>query len=130
MLLPFEGSAQPTTAEAETRKEERILEQFRISLKSEIPGIVEATIYDLLAYEKLHPSTDCSGFVAQLDELEHEHAAPAVSYKAYLAKMVVLRRSLIEFAILHGEDAPQDTFRRIADQLKERMLVSNEQATD
>jgi len=125
--LAFVASAfaQPGYTETQKRIQLLAVKNFRHSLQSDINGVVEGTLYDIVLYKKYYPGLDYNGIVDQLNDLAVTSRVPQVRYKAHLASMYFSGAD--RFNIVPAQDVwDQDSvFRQIAEQLEKDLLSSN-----
>jgi hypothetical protein len=125
--LAFAASAfaQPGTVEKQQHYQALAMNNFRHALKSDIQGVVEGTIFDVVVYKKYYPELDYNGILERLNDLAVESKEPLVRYKAHLASMYLTSGEQI--AIVPAKDPwDQDAvFRQIAEQLEKNLLSSN-----
>ena len=97
-ILIFAFSAASQTNELEGRKfnHQRNFKVFESSLQSDIPGIVESTIYTVVEYKNRFPDLNYSRLGNELDEVARDNKDVAISYKARLASMYLTYRTTPE----------------------------------
>jgi hypothetical protein len=117
--------AQPGPSPKSSNVIARDIRNFEASLECDVPGVVEATLYNLVAYKALYPSADFSTCVREIEQLSKRSNGDAVSYKAYLALTFFRNSERMSLTIVSGEKAQQETFLQIADQLNSRLLATN-----
>jgi hypothetical protein len=103
---------------------EKAMQIFPSSLKSDIPGIVESTIYNVVVYKSIFPEKNFDDVVNVLNTVARENEDPAIRYKAYLAEMYLNSSANLS---LKPESPAQDheyIFIQIADQLEKNLLVA------
>jgi hypothetical protein len=117
--------AQPNYSEKNRPDLEKALQIFPASLKSDVPGIVESTIYNVVVYKKYFPEKDYAKIVNVLNSVARENEDPAIRYKAYLAEMYLNSNAKVD---IKPESPAQDheyIFIQIADQLEKNLLVAD-----
>jgi hypothetical protein len=126
MLLAFSIGTYAQPNYSEKRKDiERALQVFPASLKSNIQGIVESTIYNVVVYKNYFPAKNYDNIVSVLNSVARENEDPAIRYKAYLAEMYLNSSASVS---LKPESPAQDheyIFIQIADQLEKNLLVAD-----
>ena len=98
---------------------------FPQCLKSDYPGIVESTIYNIVILKKLNPEGNYSGLIKALNNIAEKDADPSIRYKAHLATIYL---NFSEIINVKPEITTYDQdyiFDQIADQLKNKSLASN-----
>jgi len=117
--------AQPNYNEKTRPDIEKAMQIFPASLNSNIPGIVESTIYNIVLYKKYFPEKNYDRIVNVLNSVARENEDPAIRYKAYLAEMYLNTSAKVE---IKPESPAQDheyIFIQIADQLEKNLLVAD-----
>ena len=100
------------------------LKLFSISLESDIPGIVESTIYNVILAKKYYPEGNYSSILNRLNEIVEKYSDPLISYKAHLATIYLTFSNLIEIWPISRTFEREYIFRQIAEQLNKRLLGS------
>lgn len=116
--------AQPNYSEKGRPDIEKALKIFPESLKSNVPGIVESTIYNIVVYKKYFPEKDYNKILSVLNTVARENENPAIRYKAYLAEMYINAGSKIEVKPVTPASEHEYIFIQIADQLEKNLLVA------
>lgn len=117
--------AQPGSGERQKQFQSRVIENFRASLTSDIQGVVEWTILDVVVYKKYFPTLDYNGIVDRLNRLAATSKIPLVSYKAYLASMYLSHGDKIDIVPSKEPEQEAGVFKQIAEQLEKNLLTSN-----
>lgn len=122
----FTASAQlaPSTARQQEIRQERVLENFRVSLKSDYLGVVEGTIYNIVVYKKNYPQLDYSELVKALNRSSLEDENVAVRFKAHLASLYLTHDAAIEIVPVTNPADHEYLFKQIAQQLETKFLVA------
>ena len=129
LLISADANAQGDKAEDVKAVDETVMAQraFKIiptSLESEIPGIVESTIYNTVVTKKYFPRGDYSGIIRKLNEIGEKDPDPSIRYKAHLASIYLNFSGMIDVKVKHNVFDHEYIFRQIADQLENQLLVS------
>lgn len=98
------------------------------SLESEIPGIVESSIYNVILLKKYYPSADYSWIIDKLNEISEKNTDPSIRFKAHLASTYLNFSSLINVqpkSHKKYEFDPEYIYKQITDQLENKLFVSN-----
>jgi len=66
---------------------QKLMKSFDASLRSDVPGIVESTKYNLVDYKCMFPDREYSRFVQVLNDVARSSADSTIAYKATLARM-------------------------------------------
>jgi hypothetical protein len=117
--------AQPGTVERQQHFQALTMKNFRYALKSDIQGVVEGTIFDVVVYKKYYPELDYSGILDRLNDLAVEGKAPLVRYKAHLASMYLTSGEQINIVPAKDTWDQDAVFRQIAEQLEKNLLSSD-----
>lgn len=125
LALGASAFAQPGAVERQKRLQTLTMENFRYALKSDIQGVVEGTIFDVVVYRKYYPQLDYNGIVDRLNDLAVEGKVPQVRYKAHLASMYFSAGGQINIVPAQDPWDQDSVFRQIAEQLEKNLLSSN-----
>ena len=106
-------------------RQEKALQNFRASLKSDCTGIVEGTIYNVVVFKKYYPELDYSSVLSLLNQSAQAHEDASVRFKAHLAAMYLTSEPGIEIVPLARPSDHEYLFRQIAQQLEKKFLVTN-----
>ena len=117
--------AQPKYSAKDRPDIEKAMKIFPESLKSNVPGIVESTIYNVVVYKKYFPEKDYSKVLSVLNSVARENENPAIRYKAYLAEMYLNSGSRIDIKPTTPALEHEYIFIQIADQLEKNLLVAD-----
>jgi hypothetical protein len=125
LIFAFTGSAQTNGTESRSLNHERTFKVFETSLQSDIPGIVESTIYTVVLYKNRFPDLDYSRLGNELDEVARDNKDVAISYKARLASMYLTYSSNIQITPVSPAVDHEYLFRQIAEQLEQKLLAAH-----
>ena len=103
---------------------QKLIRIFPESLNSNIPGIVESTIYNIVVLKKYYPSGDYDHIIDMLNRISDQYPEPSIRYKAHLASMYLSMSNIVVHPLMKVEDHGY-IFKQIADQLENKLLVSN-----
>lgn len=103
----------------------KLMKDFEISLKSDVPGVVESTIYNLVEYKSAFPDRDYSRQISALKKIARDHADSTLVYKANLAGMYLTYGTRIESASVFNPEYHETAFRVVAEQLVKKFLLSS-----
>jgi hypothetical protein len=117
--------AHPNYSEKSRPDIEKAFKFFPSSLKSEIPGIVESTIYNVVVYKKYFPEKNYDKIVNALNVVARENSDPAIRYKAYLAATYLNSASKVDIKPESPAEEHEYIFIQIADQLEKNLLVAD-----
>lgn len=97
--------------------------QFLVSLDSKLQGIVEATIYNVIAEKKYYPSADYSEMIDKLNNIAEENSDPSIRVKAYLASIYLSASDIIDvMPKFHTYDYDY-IYKQITEQLENKLLA-------
>ena len=102
----------------------RLMTAFDQSLQSDVPGIVESTIYNLVEYKSYFPDRDYSRFNRTLSDIARRSKDPSIAYKASLATMYLTYGSTIEDSTVFSPYHHEAAFELVAKQLTKKFLLS------
>ncbi len=105
---------------------ERAFSTCPASLDSEIPGIVESTIYNIICIKKFYPQADYSDIISKLNEISEKNSDPSISFKAHLASIYLTIGDLIDVQPEKGRFEHEYLFKQITEQLENKLLVTND----
>ena len=66
------------------------------SLDSEIPGIVESTIYNIICIKKFYPKPNYSEIISKLNDISENNLDPSIRLKAHLASIDLTTNNIID----------------------------------
>jgi methyltransferase-like protein len=125
LALAATAFAQPGDVDRHKRFQALTMENFRSSLTSDIQGVVEWTILDVVVYKKYYPDLDYDRIIPRLNHLAEASKVPMVSYKAYLASMYLSHGDKIALEVPSGIENEENVFKQIAEQLEKNLLSAN-----
>ena len=99
-----------------------------LSLESNIQGIVESSIYNVILLKKYYPAADYSWIIDKLNEISEKNTDPTIRFKAHLASTYLSFSSLINVQPKSHEMYEFDSeyiYKQITDQLENKLFVSN-----
>jgi|WetSurMetagenome_2_1015567.scaffolds.fasta_scaffold793485_1 hypothetical protein len=102
----------------------RFIKSCKNSLHSEISGIVDGALFNLIDYKSEYPDRDYSGVIAALNDFAHENSDPSLVYKATLTKMYLAFGTKIKNEVVLNPEDHAQAFRVVAEQLEKQLLVS------
>jgi hypothetical protein len=127
LAITINASAQTSSTDCTLPKvrQEKILQNFRASLKSDCLGIVEGTIYNVVVFKKYYPGLDYSPLLTELNRSAQANEDASVRFKAHLAAMYLTDDSGLEIVPLARPSDHEYLFRQIVQQLEKKFLVTN-----
>jgi len=119
-----QGIAQIKDVKFESVKFQKIIDKSLVpSLESDIPGIVDGSIYNIVLCRKYFSSLNFTTANAKLKWVIAENASPSLCYKAHLALIYLEHADEITIAPVSKAESTDYIFRQISDELKAKMLV-------
>ena len=123
--------AQEIRINFEPVKFQKILDKaFVPALESNIPGIVEGSIYNIIVCKKYCSTLDFTETTEKLRWLITENKSSSISYKAHLALMYIVDADNINITPKSLPETHDYLFRQLAKELETKMLVSNDALTE
>lgn len=107
-----------------TARAKKAYEVCSSSLNSDIPGIVESSIYNAILIKKYYPGANYSSIISKLNRIAEDNADPSIRFKAHLASIYLTFTDGISIKPKHDTFDHEYLFRQIADQLESKLLVS------
>jgi hypothetical protein len=118
------ASAQPDETRYARYDFQKLMKSFDSSLRSEIPGIVESTIYNLVEYKSFFPEREYARIVRSLDDVARTSPDSTIAFKAALAGMYLSYGSRIDDTSVFTPYDHETAFKTVADQLEKKFLLS------
>ncbi len=94
------------------------------SLESNIPGIVESTIYNLVEIKKYYPAGNYSNVIEKLNDIAQNYPDKTIRAKAYLASIYLSSRDFIEVHPVENYFSHDYIFKQIAEQLENKLVYN------
>ena len=102
------------------------LEMYELNLhRSDIPGIVESTLYAVVECKNRFPDLDYSRLLNTVNKVSQESNGISIGFKAHLVSMYLTHSLEIQIAPVPDSDDHEYLFKQIADQLEKKTLVMN-----
>ena len=98
-------------------------EMIPTSLDSDIPGIVESTIYNAICVKKYYPSADYGRIIDKLNDIAEVYPEASIRVKAHLASIYLSANDIINVVPDHDIYDHNYIYKQIAEQLKNKVLV-------
>jgi len=118
------ASAQPDETRYAKYDFQKLMKSFDSSLRSDIPGVVESTIYNLVEYKSFFPEREYARIVRSLEEVARTSADSTIAYKASLAGLYLSYGSRIEDTSVFTPYDHETAFKVAAEQLEKKFLLS------
>ncbi len=96
---------------------------FEISLKHEVPGVVESSLRVVVLIKLAQPGAPCERITRQVERLALDGPTPAIRYKASLARQVFLNPGMFIVPEYDRFTTDADVFTHISRQLEVAHLV-------
>ena len=94
------------------------------SLNSDIPGIVEAGIYNVILLKKYYPTADYSNIMDKLNSIAEKNMDPSIRFKAHLASIYLSFNEIINVQPVFNFDH-EYIYKQITNQLEKNLVVKN-----
>ena len=95
-----------------------------VSLNSNIQGIVEASIYNVILLRKYYPSANYSDIIDKLNEIAEKNIDPSIRFKAHLASIYLNFYDIIDIRPKFDFDH-EYIYKQITGQLENNLVVYN-----
>lgn len=118
------AAARPDDTTTRNRIVNLSMQNFRQSLKSDIPGVVEGTILDVVVFKKFYPNLDFDGIADRVNDVAESSKVPVISYKAHLASIYLAHPAQFEIVPNTDPEKQDDVFTQIANQLQKQLTAS------
>jgi hypothetical protein len=104
---------------------QKLMHILKSSLKSDIHGVVESTIFTTIQYKSYYPNLDFSGLIAALDDLSQASSDSSISFKAHLATMYLRYGDSLDDRTVFDLDTHENAFQLASEQLTKKFLFSH-----
>ncbi|MEJ2618269.1 MAG: hypothetical protein P8Z35_25155 [Ignavibacteriaceae bacterium] len=109
----------------EELRAQKALKTIPSSLESNIPGIVESSIYNAIVVKNYYPEGNYSDIIDRLNDISKENPDPAIRAKAHLASIYLNSNNIITVEPKHNAFDHEYIFRQITQQLDNKFLISS-----
>ena len=113
----------------ETNKEqlraEKAFKSIPSSLESNIPGIVESSIYNAIVVKNYYREANYDEIIDRLNEISEKNLDPVIRIKAHLATIYLNSSDIINVVPKHNALEHEYIFKQITQQLDNKFLVSS-----
>jgi hypothetical protein len=124
LAVAFSAVAQESHSNEKTFIQKRAFEMFGMDLqRSDIPGVVESTLYTVVECKNSFPDLDYSRILSTVNKVAQENDNSSIAYKAYLASMYLSHSSDIRVKPIPDAENHEYLFKQIADQLEQKFLA-------
>jgi hypothetical protein len=127
LLIAATAGAQPDEARYAKYDFQKLMKSFDSSLRSDIPGIVESTIYNLVEYKSYFPNREYTRAVQELNDIARNSPDSTIAYKAALAGMYLSYGSKVDDAAVFTPYDHESAFKTVSEQLAKKFLLSRSQ---
>jgi len=124
LSMAVTAHAQPDETRYAKYDFQKLMHAFDESLRSDFPGIVESTIYNLVEYKSYFPDREYSRLVQVLNDISRRSADSTIAYKATLAGMYLTYGSRLDDTSVFKPYNHEDAFKVVAEQLEKKFLLS------
>ena len=121
------ASAQPDELRYAKYDFQKLMKSFDSSLHSNVPGIVESTIYNLVEYKSFFPNREYTRAVQELNDVARSSADSTIAYKAALAAMYLTYGTTVEDVTVFTPYDHETAFKNVSEQLAKKFLLSRSQ---
>ena len=104
---------------------DQLLRGFEMATRSDVPGIIESTIYNLVQCKSVFPNREYSHFVRWLDETSAGSGDATIAYKATLASIYLRYGSPLNDPSVFDPGDHEKAFKTVAAQLAAKLLATN-----
>jgi hypothetical protein len=122
--LTATASAQPDESSYAKYDFHKLMKSFDASLRSDVPGIVESTIYNLVEYKSFFPNREYTRAIQTLNDIARNSTDSTIAYKAALAGMYLTYGSRVENVAVFTPYDHESAFKTVSDQLSKKFLLS------
>ncbi len=126
LILSASSFAQPASAHLSNNVLKLSLKAFPSNLESNVPGVVESTIYDAVLLKYYFPKADYSEIIDRLNDIAKKNNDASIRYKAQLASTYLSDTSNIQIVPNASTLEHDYLFRQIAEQLTNKLLVARQ----
>lgn len=95
------------------------------SLKSDVNGVVESTIFILIEMKERYPELNYNNVVEKLDELVSEGNTPTIRYKAQLASLYIKYTNVFAGLKIKDKSNPDGYFKELSNRLVQADVAVN-----
>ncbi len=99
------------------------------ALESEIPGIVEGSLYNIVLCRKYFSALDYTVTLEKLQWLIAENKSSSINYKTHLTLLYLSDANNLTITPKSDPETHDYLFRQLSKELEMKMLVSNESLT-
>ncbi len=124
------GQAQELTAQPQPPEiryaalYDQLMRAFDRASRSDVPGITESTIYNLVQCKSVFPNREYSRVLRWLDEVSANCSDATIAYKATLASMYLRYGSPINTVSVFDPGDHEKAFKTVAAQLAAKLLAT------
>jgi hypothetical protein len=121
-----ESTAKPQQAEVHYAAQfDRLMRGLEMAKRSDVPGVIESTIYNLVQCKSMFPNREYSRHIRWLDEMSTRSGDATIAYKAGLASMYLRYGSPISDPWIFDPVDHEKAFKTVAAQLAAKLLATN-----
>jgi hypothetical protein len=104
---------------------DRLMKGMEMAKRSDIPGVIESTIYNLVQCKSVFPDREYSRHFRWLEEVSARNSDAGIAYKATLATMYLRYGSPITDLSVFDPVDHEKAFKAVAAQLAAKLLATN-----
>jgi hypothetical protein len=116
--------AQPAEAPPAKYNFPTLMKNFKVSLRSDVPGVLESTMYNLIQCKNIYPDQEYTKVYRILDEVAMNAADATIAYKASLVRLYLAYGTTFTDPTVFDYSDHEKAFKQVANQLASSLLVS------
>ncbi len=124
LTISARANAQPDESNYAKYDFHKLMKSFDASLRSDVPGIVESTIYNLVEYKSFFPNREYTRAIQTLNDIARSSTDSTIAYKAALAGMYLTYGSRVENVSVFTPYDHETAFKTVSEQLAKKFLLS------
>ncbi len=105
--------------------EDRIVKTALYGMSSEIPSIVESSLFVLLEAKNRYPNEDYKKLLDKLNELAQNGSTLSIRYKAQLTSLFINYHDLLKDVNVFESENPDLSFKMISSKLENNLFTLN-----
>ena len=124
LCVALTAHAQPDEARYAKYDFQKLMRAFDVSLRSDVPGIVESTSDNLGEYKSFFPDREYTRLVHSLSDVARSSTDSTIAYKASLAVMYLSYGTRLDDTSVFTPYNHETAFKVAADQLAKKFLLT------
>jgi hypothetical protein len=118
------GWAQPAETPHASYNFPTLMKNFQVSLRSDVPGVIESTMYNLVQCKNIYPDQEYAKVYRSLDEVAKNATDATIAYKASLVRLYLAYGAKFTDPTVFDYSDHEKAFKHVANQLASNLLVS------